>query len=74
MQLVTWRRAWVEDWKPNWLNSFSSKWCIEFINGEFAVGEYNYCGQFFSFPDKEMATEFLNAYHDLFEDLRPLFV
>ena len=62
-------REWVGDWKPDWTNS-TYKYCIA-VEGN-CPNVYSFCSnyQILSFPDKEMAKDFLHTFRELIDDAK----
>lgn len=71
MQLMSLRQAWIGDWKPNWKNDNTRKWCIIF-ECELTVCYFYSSSRALSFPTKEMAEDFMNTFKDLLEIAKPL--
>ena len=72
MQLMSLRQAWIGDWKPDW-NDSSTKWCIIYgYGGVYIICPYTNMIRTLSFPNREMAEEFLNCFKDLLETAKSL--
>lgn len=72
-KLIQLRDAWVGDWKPDWNNDSKPKYCIDFEENEAIINIHYICQALLVFPTKEMAEEFLNCFHDLFEEAKGLY-
>lgn len=73
MQLMSLREAWIGDWKPDWNEVDSNKYCIEGDgNYEFRIIILSETRSSLSFPTAEMATDFMNCFKDLLETAKPL--
>lgn len=71
-KLLKLRRDWIGDWNPDWSNSSVRKYYIYFRPNKFYVDYHYDYSRAFSFPTKEMATEFLDYFKDLFEQCKNL--
>ena len=71
-KLIRLRRAWIDDWKPDWNNQEISKWCIGYWKNEIDVFDYGLTMRSLSFPTKEMAENFMNYFKDLLEKAKTL--
>lgn len=67
MQLHQLRDCYRQGWQPNWNNSKSTKYCIEFMDNRYIIFGYYASSKFLSFPTKELAKEFLTNFRDLIE-------
>ena len=72
MQLMSLRQTWISDWKSDWNDIESVKWCITQCQYEFRVDDLTMAYKVLSFPTKEMATDFMNTFKDLLEIAKPL--
>ena len=69
-KLIQLRDAWVEDWKPDWNDNSRPKYCIGVSRNEAKI-EINYVIQtLLAFPTEEMATDFLETFHNLIEQAK----
>lgn len=66
IQLHKLRDYYRQGWTPNWLDN-NSKWGIFNRRNEIRVHPIVNWAGFLSFPTEELATEFLNNFHDLIE-------
>lgn len=71
MQLRQLRKAWVGDWEPNWEVN-NSKYVIVVINGNIGASSNVNISRCLSFPDGEMAEEFMECFKDLLEQAKKL--
>lgn len=71
-RLIRLRRAWIGDWKPDWNNDETLKWCIDYWKN--TVGVFDYCvtSRSLSFPTKEMAEDFMNCFKDLLNQAKTI--
>ena len=65
MQLHQLRDCYRQGWIPNWNDSTSTKYCIEFLNNRYIIFGYYTSSKFLSFPTKELAKKFLTNFRDL---------
>lgn len=72
MQLRQLRKAYVKDWEPDWMDSISTKYCIEVYKNEPIIILWNNNSHNLSFPTKELANQFLTNFKDLLEIAKPL--
>lgn len=72
MQLRILRRAWVGDWIPDYTDNKTAKWSIRASKNEFDIESYYLYSHPFSFPDREMAKEFMCHFKNLLEIAKPL--
>ena len=70
-KLLKLRRDWISNWNPDWKNA-ERKYCIVVVCTCFTITSYYSDHHTFSFPTKEMATEFFNLFKDLFEQCKNL--
>lgn len=71
IQLRQIRKAWVDDWKPDWSDT-KSKYVIIVYKYNITISE-RYCeSEYLSFPTEEMAEEFLECFRDLLEKAKIL--
>lgn len=67
MQLHQLRDCYRQGWIPDWKNSKSGKYCIEYIDDSYDIFTYCTSVSFLSFQSREIAEEFLNNFKDLIE-------
>ena len=67
MQLHQLRDCYRQGWTPDWKNSKSGKYCIEYIVDSYDIITYCTSVSFLSFQSKEIAEEFFNNFKDLIE-------
>ena len=67
MQLHQLRDCYRQGWQPNWNDSKSTKYCIEFTDNRYIIFRYYASSKFLSFPTKELAEKFLTNFRDLIE-------
>lgn len=72
MQLRQLRKAYVKDWEPDWNNDDITKFCINFECEEARVVLWSKISHVLSFPNRELATQFLNNFKDLIKIAKPL--
>ena len=73
MQLMSLRQEWIGDWKPDWDNVCSDKYCIlGKHNNDFEIRDLNTVRCQLSFPTEEMAVDFRNCFKDLLNVARLL--
>ena len=72
MQLRQLRKAYVKDWEPDWMDSISTKYCIEVNNNEFLIYSWYNKSHILSFPNRELAEQFLTNFKDLLKIAKPL--
>ena len=72
-KLIQLRDAWWGDWKPNWNDLDTKKYCIS-IDKEYQIYKvcYNACQKILAFPTAEMRDDFLEAFKDLIEEAKIL--
>jgi hypothetical protein len=76
-RLIRLRRAWIDNWRPDWSKETSHKnpkYCIvSTVSEGFTVNKcYNGWITMLSFPTQEMAEEFMNCFKDLLEKAKTL--
>jgi hypothetical protein len=70
-KLIQLRDAWWGDWKPDWTD-MSCKFTVYCDKGILAkCVKYSY-QSVFAFPSQKMCDEFLETFHDLLEEAKPL--
>lgn len=71
MQLRQLHKVWVGSWEPDWeVNNF--KYVIVVINSNIRVSGNVNISRCLSFPDREMAEEFMECFKDLLEQAKIL--
>lgn len=71
MQLRMLRKSWVGEWEPDWKDR-SCKYIIIVERGEFSITPTCYVSSPMSFPDLEMAKDFIKCFGELFETAKML--
>ena len=72
-KLLKLRRDWIGEWEPDWISpTVSQKWCVMINRNIVSVASYQSLGHSLSFPTEQMATEFLETFHDLIEEAKIL--
>lgn len=71
MQLRQLRKAWVDDWEPDW-KDLHHKYAIEVTEDYIRVYPYSVTNRALSFPTEEMAEEFIECFKDLLEQAKIL--
>ena len=70
--LLSYRKAWIGDWKPDWTNS-DAKFVIRINNNNIEHGGYSfYVSSAMSFPTEEMRDDFCESFKHLLEVAKPL--
>ena len=72
MQLRQLRKCYVKDWEPDWMDDISIKYCIEVNNNIFSIHGWYKHSHVLSFPNCELAEQFLTNFKDLLEIAKPL--
>ena len=72
MQLRQLRKAYVKGWEPDWKSDIYAKYCIEFDSNEFLIHSWYHKSHSLSFPNRELAEQFLTNFKDLLEIAKPL--
>ncbi len=67
-QLLTMRDRYVGDWKPDWNNTNTTKYCIISRCNVISVENWYNVKQTLSFPTEELAKEFLKNFKPLIEE------
>jgi hypothetical protein len=70
-QLSQLREVYRNGWKPDWTID-KAKFCIAFVQDEITEPIYYEASTFLSFQDKETRDLFLENFHDLIEQAKPL--
>lgn len=71
MQLRQLRKAWVGDWKPDWLSD-EYKYVIVAAMDGICINETYYDNGCLSFPTNKMAIEFMKCFEDLLKQAKML--
>ena len=72
MQLRQLRKAYVKDWEPDWTNCRTPKFSITCIEGGLTIFDTVTVHRSMSFPNSNLAKQFLNNFKDLLEIAKPL--
>lgn len=72
MQLRQLRKAYIKNWKPDWMSDTEPKFCINLQANSFDVQCWYHMSNPFSFPTEELAEQFLTNFKDLLEIAKPL--
>ena len=72
MQLRQLRKAYVKDWKPDWTDCSIAKYNITCIEGVLSIFETVTVHRSMSFPNSNLAEQFLINFKDLLEIAKPL--
>jgi hypothetical protein len=72
MQLRQLRKAYVKDWEPDWTNCRTAKPIITCIEGELTIFKTVTVHRSMSFPNSNLAKQFLDNFKDLLEIAKPL--
>ena len=67
MQLHQLRDCYRQGWVPDWNNSMTNKYCINFLKDKYTIYMYNNSRYFLSFQSREIAEKFLKNFKDLIE-------
>lgn len=70
-KLLSYRKAWIGGWKPDWTNS-DPKFTIIIGGDRIVVGENKIASRSMSFPTERMCKEFYESFKDLLEVAKPL--
>jgi hypothetical protein len=70
-QLLVCYKAWVGDWKPNWIESHI-KYCIYVRGEEIIRGNFTSTYNLLAFPTLDIRDKFLETFKDLLEQAKPL--
>jgi hypothetical protein len=71
-QLSQLRDAYRQEWKPDWQNAGTKKYCIFVEDDNFRIDGWYTDEYFLSFESQAIAQEFLENFKDLIEEARPL--
>ena len=71
-QLLVCREVYRQGWKPNWYDSKTKKWVIEYVNYNIASMTYMQTSRVLSFQSAEIRDEFLENFRDLIEEAKEL--
>lgn len=72
MQLLVCREIYRQGWKPNWYDSKTKKWVIEYVNNNIASMTYMQTSKVLSFQSAEIRDQFLENFRDLIEEAKEL--
>lgn len=72
MQLRQLRKAYVKDWEPKWTLHSGTKFCIVFEQDRLIVGACYDWQRALSFPNYDLANQFLTNFRNLLEIAKPL--
>ena len=67
MQLHQLRDCYRQGWEPDWSDSESVKYCIEFADNEYTTLRHFISSKFLSFPTRELTEKFLTNFRELIE-------
>lgn len=71
-KLLSYRKAWIGDWKPDWTNKRQIKFVILRRENEIKKIKCWFISRSMSFPTEEMCKEFYESFKDLLEIAKPL--
>lgn len=71
-KLISLRKNWVGDWKPDWTNTEEAKAVIVIVHNEITIGVLHGTSSPLSFPTNRMRDEFFDTYRDILEIAKPL--
>ena len=71
-KLLSYRKAWIGDWKPDWTNKKQIKFVILRRENEIKKIKCWFISRSMSFPTEEMCKEFYESFKDLLEVAKPL--
>lgn len=74
-ELLICRNAWWKQlgWKPDWTDGKEPfKWCIHSRKGMIEITSHSWFSRTLTFPTREIAAEFLEAFRDLIEEAKEL--
>lgn len=71
-KLISLRKNWISDWKPDWTNKDQMKFSIARVNKGIGVGENQTVSRSMSFPTREMRDEFFDTFRDLLDEAESL--
>ena len=71
-KLLHLRKAWVGDWKPNWMDRTQKKFTIVVEENELVDGLNTGVSCSMSFPTEEMRDKFIETFKDLLEQAKSL--
>jgi len=72
IQLRQLRKCYVGDWEPNWSDCMRPKFSITCIEGELTIYDTVTVHRSMSFPNSNLAKQFLDNFKDLLEIAKPL--
>ena len=70
--LLNYRKAWIGDWKPDWMDLDADKFVIVVNKNEITNDTRYFVSCPLSFPTKEMRDDFYKSFKDLLEVAKPL--
>lgn len=70
--LLSYRKAWIGEWKPDWIDLDADKFVIVVNKNEITNDTRFFVSCPLSFPTKEMRDEFYNSFKSLLEIAKPL--
>ena len=71
-KLLSYRKAWIGNWKPDWTDKKQIKFVILRRENEIKKIKCWFISRSMSFPTKEMCDEFYESFKDLLEVAKPL--
>lgn len=71
-KLISLRKNWIGEWKPDWTNGNQTKYSIARVNKGIGTGENHTVSRSMSFPTKEMRDEFFDTFRDLLDEAESL--
>jgi hypothetical protein len=71
-KLWTCRKAYIDNWEPDWTNGNTEKYVIRVVIDKFDITSYSGLRSSFSFPTLEMAKEFLKNFKPDLEFVKDL--
>ena len=72
IQLHQLRNYYRQGWEPDWSDSESVKYCIEFADNEYTTLRHYTSSKFLSFPTRELTEKFLTNFRELIEEAEDL--
>lgn len=71
-KLLSYRKAWIGDWKPDWTDKKQIKFVILRRENEIKKIKCWFISRSMSFPTEKMRNEFYESFKDLLEFAKPL--
>lgn len=71
-KLLVCREIYRQGWKPNWYDSKTKKWVIEYVNNNIASMTYMQTSRVLSFQSEEIRDQFLENFKYLIEEAKEL--